>query len=198
MYKVDHISETLCNLNDMDCVSEIIVIENDRCPNDKIRLNKIIYLDLYENIGCNPAWNLAIKIASSDYICLLSDDILFDFEKIFLKLLETNILDECGIVGLGTNCYSDTRIHDDNNIEIVPSYHRGYGFGCSMFLRKDNYVEIPNQLKICWGDEWLYRYQIKQNYEIYNLHTNNLVGVTAGHPSNSETLKNDTLFWSSL
>lgn len=193
MYKLPYFMDTLKTLVEIDSVGEIIVIENSDCPFEKFVHPKIIYIKVYSNIYCNPAWNMGVRVAKNDYICLLSDDIVFDFTYILNGLIESGAIEQAGIIGLAVNCYED--IPDNSNVQIVRSMGRGFGFGSCMFLAKENYVHIPDDLKINWGDEWLYYKQVKPNYEISKLQTNRAVGMTVNDPSLSEVLEMDTKHW---
>lgn len=193
MYKLPYIMDTLKDLVDIDCVDEIIVIENDECAFEKVKHEKIVYVKVFSNIYCNPAWNMGARMAKNEYICLLSDDILFDFNFIFGNLKESELMDNIGILGLSENCYHE--IENNDNTQIVGSMTRGYGFGSCMFMKKENYFHIPEDLKINFGDEWLYRKQKKPNCEISMLSTNQAVSKTVSHPSLKDTIDNDYQFW---
>jgi len=190
LYKPTYLMGSLKSLCQIDSVDEIIVIENENCPFEKFYHEKTIYVKVYKNIYCNPAWNMGARMAKNDYICLLSDDILFDFNLVFSMIKDTDIMDHIGILGLSANCYND--IPNNDKIQIVPSFTRGFGFGSCMFMKKSNYIHIPEDLKILWGDEWLYRRQKnKPNYEISNLSTNKAVSVSSGDPAFSKILQED-------
>lgn len=193
MYKLPYFMDTLKTLVELESVEEIIVIENSDCPFEKFTHPKIVYIKVYSNIYCNPAWNMGVRVSKNDYICLLSDDIVFDFHSVLNGLIEVGTMEQAGMIGLAADCYED--IPDDSEVEVVRSFGRGFGFGSCMFLAKENYVHIPDDLKINWGDEWLYRKQSKPNYEISKLKTNCAVSKTVSDPILSEVLEMDTKHW---
>lgn len=190
LYRLPYLMDTLQKLVKIDSVQEIIIIENENCPFEKFNHEKIVYVKVYKNIYCNPAWNMGARMAKNDYICLLSDDIVFDFDLVFSNISSEDLMDQIGILGLSPNCYEN--IPDDRDVEIVRSLTRGYGFGSCMFMKKENYHTIPEDLKILWGDEWLYRKQRhKPNCEISKLCTNKAVSVSSGDPMFSQILQDD-------
>jgi len=169
----------LCNCNYVD---EIILINNDQKNTPKYKIlnhNKIIHINFAENIFVNPAWNLGISLAKNNNICLLNDDILFDI-NVFEFMSQHKDITLCGLKMDST----------DADLRLVETNERNLGFGCIMFLRKDTYTEIPKQLLIFYGDDYLF-YKNKlngyKNYCLYGCKNNSIFGTT----SNSTSLSKD-------
>jgi len=142
------------DLVDYDLVDEIILINNnwDDLPKNCAILthNKIKTYNFTENIGVNPAWNMGISVANNKQICLLNDDMVFDL-KLFKKINQLS-LEETGVIGIS----NDPPI-SYGCIDITPWVGQNtLGFGCLMFVHKDWWVNIPDSLKIYYGDNWIF------------------------------------------
>jgi len=107
-----------------------------------------------ENIYVNPAWNLGIKLAKNNCVAILNDDINFD-PNIF-ELITEDILSEFGIIGMGEGNYKESI-----NQEIGPCidvWHPGindWGWGCFIMLHKKYWIDIPENIKIWYGDNFI-------------------------------------------
>lgn len=190
MYKIDYLYDTLSRLSSIPSIDEIILIENDDCLGEKFLNEKIIYVKPYSNLFVNPSWNLGVKMSNNQYICLLSDDIVFDFEFVFDMLSNEDTLDICGVLGLSEESFKDEIKY--NNPYVAETSYRGYGFGCCMFMNKENYKFIPDELKILWGNHYLFCKQSKKNYVIKNLRTNLKVKTTSSLNIFDTIKNNDT------
>jgi hypothetical protein len=176
MWRVAHqFINFLRPLCDNPLVDEIIIINNDTTKTPKHGLSnpKINIVNFSENIYVNPAWNYGVSIAKNNKICLLNDDIMFDI-RLFTKL-ENLITKNNGVFGLypgDSNFYQEP--NTTKNIDIERQYkQRCMGFGCLMFLHKDNWRNIPDELKIFYGDDFIFDYHArvlnKPNFIIKNL-----------------------------
>ena len=136
-----------CMIED-DRVGEIIIIDNN--PKERIlRVNspKIIILEQKENIFVNPAWNLGVKNAKNENICIANDDILFDNIDV-LDFVEKHI--DKGVIGMNTaNYYPD--VIGDGSYQIIKNEEdgtaRNWGWGCLFFIKKSNWSKIPDDLR---------------------------------------------------
>lgn len=179
MWKYEPFIKFLEDLVNCDLVYDIVLIDNDRTltPNFKVldhrKINK--YTPDY-NIGVNPAWNYGVRVSKTKNICVMNDDILFDF-KLFQKVYP--YMHE----GTGAICLSggEEKFQQvpvtNGNIDIVPwesdtsqTYSR-FGFGSLFFIPKYNWVDIPQEMYVFYGDDWLLETQIHKktkNYVINN------------------------------
>lgn len=97
------------------------------------------------NIGVNPAWNMGVEKARNDDVVILNDDYIFDLE-FFSEVVK--LKDE----------YAMLAINPDKTVtDIVDIDRRPDGFGCAFFINRKNYVTIPDNLKIYFGDDWLFQ-----------------------------------------
>ena len=59
----------------------------------------------------------------------------------------------------------------ESNIILKEATGRCTSFGVAMFFFKNTYIEIPEDIKIFWGDDWLYcqnKKRKRKNYFIVN------------------------------
>jgi hypothetical protein len=165
-------------LNDLvisEYVENIIIIDNDeqhRPQNVILSHPKIIIKSFGKNIFVNPAWNHGVEQSTTNKICIMNDDIEFD-TKLFEKV-DPYYEQSFGVIGLcpGESDFNQPSI-TTQEIEIKPwNNEHTYGFGCLMFINKDNWVPIPPELKIYFGDNFIFDialYNGKTNYIITNM-----------------------------
>ena len=155
-------------LTNDNSVTEIIVIDNSTkgytYESDKVRV-----IIPKENLFVNPSWNLGVKEAKEDIVALLNDDITIP--ENFCQCVISQMDEKMGIVGF----HKDYVI---NIPEVMPTPASteivlekatgrcGY-FGIAMFFYKSSYIEIPEDIKIFWGDDWLYYQNKKRKRENY-------------------------------
>lgn len=174
MWKPDTFEEQLNNLCLCEYVDEIILIDNDisTTPSFEILKNKkILKINPLENLVVNPSWNLGVRLSLNNNICILNDDLLMDMKVFeFMRLHKDKSL--CGI----------SMHNQDGDFELVETDKRITGFGCMMFIRKDLYDFIPNDIIMFCGDDYLFylnKYKGNKNYNIRGCKNNNIWGVTS-------------------
>ena len=146
-------------------IDEIIIIDNNPQSRPLLPTNeKLIVLTRNINIYVNPAWNWGVSVAKNENIILINDDIFIkDIDSIMTKLLESNF----DLVGLNLN-----EINSSNGVVISEKKdYMGEGFGCFLFFKKKNYVSIPNDLKVWYGDRILF----ENNKNIGEIHFDNCI-----------------------
>lgn len=126
-----------------------------------------------ENLYVNKSWNIGVDIAKNNIVCLLNDDIQINFQTIKNNLDAINNLD-FGIIGFDANKNLGTDFNTNIDVfEFKQAECRYLGFGCMMFIRKENYVKIDERLRIFFGDDILYWWNKDKNgrpiYVIENL-----------------------------
>jgi len=138
-------------------VHEVILIDNapkDRpdwlClrPEDSPKL-RMVTKGL--NIYVNPAWNWGVELAKSDYIALVNDDLLINRNHLW-KMMESgrHSLLDFDVIGMAEENFHPERV--DSIIGCFNITEKGHGWGTFMFLLKEKYVRIPDDLKIWRGD----------------------------------------------
>lgn len=169
-------------------LSEIIVINNSEEYFEYIH-EKVRVIANGKNLFVNPSWNLGVKEAKTDYVALLNDDIKIP-ANICSRILD-KMTSKYGIVGIQKNNVIETRDEDNNTIinideivlgdakevELKPITYRTPNFGVFMIFNKKDYTDIPEELKIYYGDDWLVYHSAKNKkinavangQEIYHL-----------------------------
>ena len=155
LWKSNRIHKLLSDLIKCQFVDEIILIDNAGKYFEYYEaLDKVKLVQVEENIYVNPAWNLGIKIAKNDLVALINDDINFD-TNIF-GAIDTNVLDTFGIVGMGEGNYKE-QIDESNGpyLDIWKPGVNDWGWGCFIMLNKKDWIEIPDNIKIWYGDNFI-------------------------------------------
>lgn len=166
------LNNLVCNLDRDDFVDEIIVIDNS-CRGFEHNSAKLRVIIPKENIFVNPSWNLGVKEAKNEIIGLLNDDITISDD--FCKNVSLKLEPDMGIVGMHRDFVHNTKeavtTPETTDLTFVPATERCSYFGIAMFFYKTSYIEIPEDIKIFWGDDWLYYQNEKlkrKNYYIAN------------------------------
>jgi hypothetical protein len=152
LWKSNRIHTLLFDLIKCQYVDEIILIDNAGNFFEYYEaLDKVKLVQVEENIYVNPAWNLGIKIAKNNLVALVNDDINFD-TNIF-GVIDENILNQFGIVGMGEGNYKEEI--DETKGPYLDVWQPGvndWGWGCMILLDKKNWIDIPEDIKIWYGD----------------------------------------------
>ena len=145
LWKSHRTASLLADLENCPLVGEIIIIDN---ANSGYQSNgKIKIVSQKCNIFVNPAWNLGVKLAQYEQICIANDDINFDTDV--FSYLNGRIE---GVIGMDTNNYSSQK---SSTFATVRINERNWGWGCLFFINKKDWVDIPEQLLIACGDDYL-------------------------------------------
>ena len=133
--------------------AEFILIDNNHgCYLDP----ELTVLIAKENLFVNKSWNIGVDIARNNIVCLLNDDIEINFSTIKNNLEAINNLD-FGIIGFDANKNLGTDFNKNMDVfDFKEADCRTLGFGCMMFIRKENYIKIDERLRIFFGDDLLY------------------------------------------
>lgn len=177
MWKANRLGKTLNELCEHPLVGQIILIDNSSGElGYEIIHPKIYHVIERENTFVNPAWNKGVEMAKFDKLFILNDDIWMDWN--ILNIVEPYITEENGVIGMAEENYTNP----NNELGLEPIFHRNGGFGCSMFIHKENYTPIPNEMKIWGGDDWVFvkcRNRRKQNYKITGFKIEGEIGATS-------------------
>ena len=184
MWRAPHTLRLLQQFNDHPSVGEIILIDNDtsKTKQEIFSNSKLVYLPQKENQFVNPSWNLGVKTAKYDRLCICNDDCLVNLK--FLTEFEKHITPDKGLIGFTEASF----LHDRSDaFDKFDAYSiQGFGdeitlversdpmphicYGVCMFVHKDSYHEIPSDFKVDFGDLFVYvlnkfKYS-KKNYAI--------------------------------
>ena len=155
LWKSNRINKLLFDLIKCEYVDEIILIDNGGKFFEYFEaLDKVKLVQTNENIYVNPAWNLGVKLAKNNCIALLNDDINFD-ANIFGVITE-DVLSQFGIIGMGEGNYKEP-IDEDRGpyIDVWRPGINDWGWGCFIMLYKKHWIDIPENIKIWYGDNFI-------------------------------------------
>lgn len=158
-------------------VEEIILIDNSLKGLDYTN-SKLKLINPKENMFVNPSWNLGVKEAKNSIVALLNDDIIIpaDFCSRVVEKMSPNM----GCVGFNIDNIQETReiktLPEIGNLSLEETEFRGNHWGIAIFFYKSSYDEIPNDIKIFCGDDWIFL----QN-ELYNRRNYNITGQNIYH-----------------
>lgn len=150
LWKSPKIWYLLDEIENHPLIGELVLIDNDYTYNTRIskEYSKIVPISSKRNLYVNPAWNIGVANSIYDNICILSDDLIFDF-SIFDWI--GGVIDK-GIIGQNAENYY---LESNYDFRIEPMVNREWGWGCLMFLKKENWVDIDNRMKVAYGDDFL-------------------------------------------
>ena len=160
IWKGETLNDLLINLYNCELIGEVILINNDNKNSKPITLHdKLIYVEPQKNLFVNPSWNLGVRMSKSNNIIISNDDILFDVNYFINCLKDINEnhvkFEDLGIVGM----HSDNYTLKSNKEPLIFQTHgvkkSDGGWGCLVVFAKKNWVPIPEQLKIWYGDNFL-------------------------------------------
>jgi GT2 family glycosyltransferase len=206
MWKCESFLEMLEMIVDDSHVNEVIIIDNDKesTPNHRILShNKVRIYQSETNLFVCPSWNLGAKLAKNELLCFCQDDIFFDI-KVFQKtLLLFETTSNVGVVGslvsyTAEPSYEDKyyKFYTDGFINFVNSKEpnpeqRPPATGCGnlFFIEKNNWIEIPDEIKIFHGELliWNHYDEIKDNYIITNFDIKTNWHTTWSYLANSQS-----------
>jgi len=196
MQKDNEILNLLLNeLIECEQVGEIILIDNS-CKGFSASSEKVRVIVPDKNLYVNPAWNLGVEKSRYKYIGILNDDIIFP-KNAFQQIYDFLYKNEIGLLGLDSIKCSDkscfTGYPKDSEIKFCPIDIRGNCWGSAIFGEKDNFCHIPDDIKIWYGDDYLFEKNMdKNNYKIYNADIKHLHSNTSALKE-FEKIKNDDL-----
>jgi len=183
--RVDILKNLIESLNCDSSVGEIIVINNAIKPLE-FEYEKLRVITPDENMYVNPAWNKGIEEARYETVGLLNDDIVLcdNFCSSLIKALPDNY----GVVGY---CKENIEPIEDNfkkpdkgDIKLQEVNFIDFGFGIAMFFDKTNYSKIPDNLKIMYGDCYIFEEYKKRKFKNYKITGQKIIHIGSLTTSN--------------
>lgn len=201
MWRYEPFPDFLESIVNHHLVNEVIIFNNaaDAAPeHPALSHPKILMITPKENLGVNYPWNIGVEISKSEYICILNDDLIFDL-RVFEKVIPILQKNDTGIVGLHPGLEEFSQVPFKNGIIDIIEWQdvHTFGFGCLMFVRKDRYLKIPDDLKYYYGDHWLFDMNTalrRQNYIITNILFHTPYAATASKMPRSKLEKETTVY----
>lgn len=153
LWKDKNIFSTIEEFNKIDDESARLIIVNNTKQIVGVTGDRVEIFNMGYNSFVNPAWNLGVEMATTEYVCLLNDDIRIDLKTLhdFIRIERPDFV---GFSGLNRN-------PTKHKIELVPhkdKNKRPFGFGQFMLFKKKNWTKIPEGMKIFHGDDVIYFY----------------------------------------
>jgi len=192
IWKSKEITNLIDDLNKNNNVTEIILIDNSPKENfltsDLLNVKTKVF-KFENNMYVNPSWNFGVLKSNEDNIVLCNDDITFN-SFIFNVL---NVEDET-LFGIDSSCYN---LEKDSSLQIKDIKTRCYGYGCLMFFKKKFFKQIPEQLKIWYGDDFLFKI-FKNKKCISGLKINTKMSSSSELPEFKNLILSDIRNWNNL
>lgn len=203
---LDIFQRALIEYCNCDYINEVIIVNNDvKITPDWEILNheKMIILNQEKNIKVNPAWNLGVKLAKNDRVAIINDDVVFDI-KIFEKL-QSKINNKSGVHGFITGeAHFNHPISTDYSISFMNMQHgiSLFGFGMAMFLHKSNWIPIPEQFEIYYGDDFIIKTHMDKNLTPVMIYNHKFESPMASTSSDSlivsDSYERESLLWQNM
>ncbi len=196
------LTQLLNALEKDNSVDEIIVIDNSLkgINSNSAKINVIIP---DKNLYVNPSWNLGVKKARNEIVALLNDDIIIP--ENFCGAVANKMRPGMGIIGMnGSLIEPITDINRQPPIEEVflqPASYMDWYWGIALFFYKDSYFKIPEEIKIVYGDSWLFTFCKKfkkQNYRICGCTIYHYGSLSSGEKRFNQIAKNDSKIYKKL
>jgi hypothetical protein len=192
MWRYEPFINMLARLIDLEMCGEIIIINNalEHTPTDPVLAHSKIRMLCYgHNIGVNPAWNAGVTAATYSNICIMNDDVVYDtrvFDRVAAVL-------KSGVFVVNSVWPFDNPTSNPGTIDILPYQHSDqlFHYGSLMFITREDWIPIPEQLILFFGDNWIWyhmwvRYQ--SIYVIWNLNLSTPGSVTCNSFSNKHEI----------
>lgn len=152
MWECPRLLTTLKELSSRGEVGEILLFDNTAGKDIKLP-SKVTHIIEGRNTFVNQPWNKGACSASNNPLLVLNDDIWFEWDSLF-KLVPPDLIDsesKIGMIGIGLDCYRSP--HPEKALFEIRK--RTYGYACTFFINQNHWVEIPQEMKIWGGDDWL-------------------------------------------
>lgn len=174
MWKANYFFFNMLNiLQASDYVKEVIIIDNnpnERPKEDIEKYGKVTVFTSGKNLYFNKAINVGVELSTEEILCFLNDDVIFDI-RVF-EFVSKNIKKEHGMISPHPKYFN--RINENQELikelKLEPTEKELDGFGCVMFVLKENFVKIPTKLVFHWGDVFMYRMHEKLGRVNQTLH----------------------------
>ncbi len=151
-------------------VSDCVLIDNDHAhaPDNLPAHHKLNRINYNTNLFVNPSWNLGVYEAKSPIMCFQNDDIQFDTHIYDHVVQFTQHTPNWGMLGL----LRDACAHGAQGVHMPLAQQQfPNGVGRLFFVQRQNWIDIPAEIPINYGDFFQWRMQAKRqdNYFICNL-----------------------------
>ena len=194
LWKSPRIHKLLFDLIECNSVGEIILIDNNNKFFETYEaLDKVKLIQPEENLYVNPSWNLGIKLAENDCVALLNDDI--NFNTAIFEGINEDILKQAGIIGMGQGNYESKEFQNEPYLQPWESGMNDGGWGCFIMLHKNHWIDIPNEIKIWYGDNFIKEVNPAPKSVLRNFPVESEMSTTSDEKVWDEVKKQDLKYW---
>jgi SAM-dependent methyltransferase len=140
-------------------VNAIIIIDNDPAARPFLphTVKQKLKLACHgKNIFVNPAWNLGFSLSTAPVLAIINDDIRVDLSMIKMMAEFDWVNNHVDIIGVDVE--SEHKTTTLRKIEVTKEKPLGlqyHSFGACMFMPRECYRIIPDDVKIWYGDDYL-------------------------------------------
>lgn len=198
----DILNKLIDSLDLDNSVGEIILIDNSLEGFEHVS-EKLRVITPKRNLYVNPSWNLGVELANNKIVCLLNDDIIIPDD--FCKDVVSKMSPEMGIIGMNgmriEELPQEYALPVKENITLEPASYMDYYYGISLFFYKDNFLRIPDDIKIVYGDSWIFTRCKKakmQNYRICGCTIYHYGSLSSGALELNSIARNDSKIYKAL
>ena len=204
MWKSKNINKILTDLYGWYLIDKVILIDNNSAetPDDFPKDDKLIYVKPNKNMYVNPAWNLGVHMANTENIFILNDDIVFQYSEVHNYLMEVTgkggvKFEDLGFVGM----HSINYVGGGRQMIIEPydNHTNTGGWGCFIMFAKKHWVDIPEGLKIWYGDNYMQAVAYGRGIPVSQFRGLSMgdsdMSVTSDDMSVRDVRDNDTIEW---
>lgn len=154
LWRSSRIHQLLEDLIECERIDEIILIDNNRKFTEYYtELRKVTVISPDENLYVNPAWNLGIRLAKNKCIVLANDDINFSTD--IFDRVDAALLLQYGIIGMGADNFVIGTSEGDPELHVWEPGINDMGWGCLLLVHKSHWIDIPTDIKIWYGDNFI-------------------------------------------
>ena len=189
LWKSNRTKKLLSDLQECEYVDEIIVIDNTLTSFSDTQIGKMRVVSFGENIYVNPAWNWGIHNAKNASVALINDDI--NFNPNIFEVITEDVLNQFGIIGMGEGNYKSLNISGDPILEVWKPGINDWGWGCFIMLNKKDWIDIPNNIKIWYGDNIIKDINLTPKACLRNFRVDTEMSTTSDEPIWDERKKED-------
>lgn len=180
-------------LNDLinsEFVDEIIIIDNAQHKSPELKHSKIKHIKNEENVYVAKSWNMGVHESKNEHIAILNDDINFN----------TNIFEITqnieGFIGQASNNY---HIDYNENPFLTPLPQiRPWGWGCLIITQKKYWIDIPEELKVWYNDDFITQLNPAPKWVLNNFTIKTEMSTTGDRPEFNKIKEEDGIHWQKI
>jgi hypothetical protein len=171
-----------------DLVKNIFIIDNtgqEFKKNIKILSDRLHVVEMHENIYVNPSWNLGMSLAQCDNVIIMNDDLYVNknIYRYIDQIMKDEIIGLCSVATSVLTCL-DNYLLIINTFKETLTSNEIFGFepktnnisGWFFCIKRKLWKNIPDNIKILYGDLLIYNRIRKLNYK-----TKNITNIKIGH-----------------